>query len=235
MVSACYNAVGEFPLLCLHDENLSWVIITKQNHLYFTGNLFIYVGFFYSEYPLFTFTCQSFGKLFAYKNYRWWFILFFCQIWYRIWVWAAVHKLKKHERCIYRTCWKKISCSAPDANIIFECSLTDMFHCIYFPLKKDSKKNVTPGQSVQRNIVTQQKHHTPYRRSVMAGQRPNTQTLCSLWGLLPPRSLTSTFALQLQWCPCGCSAVQKEILRCTSQTLLRYNANPEREKWTLTK
>lgn len=156
------NAVGEFPLLCLRDENLSSVIVTKLNHLYFTGYLFIYVGFFYSVYPLFTFTCWTFGKLFVYKNYPLWFILFFCQIWYRIWIWAAVHKLKKHERYFDRTCWKKISCSAPDANRIFKCTLTDMFHCIYFrSQKKDSTKNVTSGQSVQRNIVTQQKHRTP--------------------------------------------------------------------------
>lgn len=159
-------------------------------------------GFFYSVYPLFTFTCWSLGKLFVYKNYPLWFILFFCQIWYRIWIWAAVHKLKKHERCFDRTCWKKISCSAPDANRIFKCTLTDMFHCIYFrSQKKDSTKNVTSGQSVQRNIVTQQKHRTPYRRSVRTEQRPNIQTPCSLQGPVPPRSLISAVALWLQRCP----------------------------------
>lgn len=62
------NAVGDFPILCLHDENLSSVIVTKLNHLYFAGYLFIFVGgFLISACPLFTFTCQSFGKWFYIK------------------------------------------------------------------------------------------------------------------------------------------------------------------------
>lgn len=152
-------------------------------------------------------------------------MLFFCQIWYRIWVWAAVHKLKEHQRGCYRICWKKFSCSAPDANRIFKCTLTDMFDCIYPPQKKDSKKNVTSGQSVE------QKHHTPYRHSVRTEQRP----VRSLQGPVPPRSLTSAAALRLQPCPVSTvwtfSSANTDFW-CVSQLLPRCSAHPGGEKWT---
>lgn len=126
------NVVGDFPMLCLHDENLSSVIVTKLNHLYFAGYLFIFVGFFFLNFACtFYIYMPKFWETVVYKNYPLWFILFSRQIWYGISVWAAVYKLKKHERCFYRICWKKMSCSAPDGNRI-----TEMFHFIYAPPEK---------------------------------------------------------------------------------------------------
>lgn len=212
VVRACYKCGGRVPVVVFTrwESKLSYCYKAKS-FIFHWIFIYLWVFFFFflnSVYPLFTFTCRSFGKLFVYKNYPLWFIWFFCQIWYRmcIRVWAAVHKLKKHERCFYRTCWKKISCSTPDANRIFKCTLTDMFHCIYFPplkkKKKDSKKNVTSGHSVQRNIVTRQKHHTPYRHSVHSRawyrQGPWLRRLLCDYSGAPSA-------------PCGCSAVQKEI------------------------
>lgn len=142
VVSACYKCGGRFPLWCLHDENLSSVIVTKRNHLYFTGYLFIYVGFLLlNSVSTFYIYMAKFWETVVYKKDPLWFILFSRQIWYRIWVWAAVYKLKKHERCFYRICWKKMSCSAPDGNRIAE-----MFHFIHSAPKKTLKeKNVTSG------------------------------------------------------------------------------------------
>lgn len=146
VVRACYKCGGRVPVVVFTrwESKLSYCYKAKS---FIFNWIFIYLWVFFffflnSVYPLFTFTCWSFGKLFVYKNYPLWFIWFFCQIWYRmcIRVWAAVHKLKKHERSFYRTCWKKISCSTPDANRIFKCTLTDMFHCIYFPPLKKKKK-----------------------------------------------------------------------------------------------
>lgn len=119
-------------------------------------------------YPLFRFTCWSFGKLFVYKNYPLWFILFFCQIWYRIWVWATVHK---HERWFYRTCWKKISCSATDANRIFKCTWTDVCHCIYFPYKKKKRLKEKCNLWSERSEKHRHSAETSY----------STQTFCEDW------------------------------------------------------
>lgn len=105
--------------------------------------IFIYLcrGVFFYSVSTFYIYMAKFWETVVYKNDPLWFILFSRQIWYRIWVWAAVYKLKKHERCFYRICWKKISCSAPDGNRIAE-----MFRFIHSPPKKTLKeKNVTSG------------------------------------------------------------------------------------------
>lgn len=78
------NVVGDFPMLCLHDENLSSVIVTKLNHLYFAGYLFIFVGFFLNSACTFYINMPKFWEMVVYKNYPLWFILFSRQIWYGI-------------------------------------------------------------------------------------------------------------------------------------------------------
>lgn len=67
-------------MLCLHDENLSSVIVTKLNHLYFAGYLFIFVGFFLNSACTFYINMPKFWEMVVYKNYPLWFILFSRQI-----------------------------------------------------------------------------------------------------------------------------------------------------------
>lgn len=218
------NVVGDFPMLCLHDESLSSVMVTKFNHLYFAGYLFIFVGFFLnSACPLFTFTCQSFGKRLYIKitpcglycfpvksdmesksglqftNWRNTRDVFTGYVGRK---WAVPHQMGIGSlRCF-------ISFMLPPKNIQLRKNVTSGEWYFLSPASCNRQRS----QRVQRNIVTQQSPHNLYRCLVRTEEYPNIQADSSAWyrqGLWL-RRLSYDYKGAAS-APCGGSAAQEEI------------------------